>query len=74
MILIAIPFVFGPLRMAAAGKRVFIGSLAGLGYYLMTEIFKHVGILFGASPFLTTAAPFLILSIVTLVFWRRYVY
>lgn len=74
MILIAIPFVFGPLRMATAGKRVFIGSLAGLGYYLMTEIFKHVGILFGASPFLTTAAPFLILSIVTLVFWRRYVY
>jgi lipopolysaccharide export system permease protein len=74
MILVAIPFVFGPLRMAAAGKRVFIGSLAGLGYYLMTEIFKHVGILFGASPFLTTAAPFLILSIVTLVFWRRYVY
>lgn len=74
MILVAIPFVFGPLRMAAAGKRVFIGSLAGLGYYLMAEIFKHVGILFGASPFLTTAAPFLILSIVTLVFWRRYVY
>ena len=74
MILVAIPFVFGPLRMAAAGKRVFIGSLAGLGYYLMTEIFKYVGILFGASPFLTTAAPFLILSVVTLIFWRRYVY
>jgi lipopolysaccharide export system permease protein len=74
MILVAIPFVFGPLRMAAAGKRVFIGSLAGLGYYLMTEIFKHVGLLFGASPFLTTAAPFLILSVVTVVFWRRYVY
>ncbi|MDH5296196.1 MAG: LPS export ABC transporter permease LptG, partial [Nitrospirota bacterium] len=72
-ILVAIPFVFGPLRMAAAGKRVFIGSLAGLGYYLMTEIFKYVGLLFGASPFLTTAAPFLILSVVTLVCWRRYV-
>jgi len=73
MILVAIPFVFGPLRMAAAGKRVFIGSLAGLGYYLMTEIFKYVGLLFGASPFLTTAAPFLILSVVTFVCWRRYV-
>jgi lipopolysaccharide export system permease protein len=71
MILVAIPFVFGPLRMAAAGKRVFIGSLAGLGYYLMTEIFKNVGILFGASPFLTTAAPFLILSVGTFIFWRR---
>ncbi|MEJ2230021.1 MAG: LPS export ABC transporter permease LptG [Nitrospirales bacterium] len=57
MILVAIPFVFGPLRMTSAGQRVFIGSLAGLGYYLMTEILKHVGILFGASPFLTTAAP-----------------
>jgi lipopolysaccharide export system permease protein len=74
MILVGVPFVFGPLRMSAPGKRVFIGSLAGLGYYLMTEIFKHVGILFGASPFLTTIAPFLILSVVTLVLWRRYVY
>jgi len=74
MILVAIPFVFSPLRMAAAGKRVFIGSLAGLGYYLMTEIFKYVGLLFGAAPFLTTAAPFLILSVVTFVCWRRYVY
>jgi lipopolysaccharide export system permease protein len=74
MILVAIPFAFGPLRMAAAGKRVFIGSLAGLGYYLVTEIFKHVGILFGASPFLTTVAPFLILSGITVVFWRRHLY
>jgi lipopolysaccharide export system permease protein len=74
MILAALPFVFGPLRTAAAGKRVFIGSMAGLGYYLMTEIFKHVGILFGVSPFLTTATPFLILSVVTFVFWRRALY
>ncbi|MCW5784027.1 MAG: LPS export ABC transporter permease LptG [Nitrospirales bacterium] len=72
MILVAVPFVFGPLRMSAAGKRVFIGSLIGLGYYLMTEIFKHVGILFGASPLITTAAPFLLLSLVTFVLWRRY--
>ena len=72
MILVAVPFVFGPLRMSAAGKRVFIGSLIGLGYYLMTEISKHVGILFGASPLITTAAPFLLLSLVTFVLWRRY--
>ncbi|MDT3777921.1 LPS export ABC transporter permease LptG [Nitrospira sp. MA-1] len=72
MILVAIPFVFGPLRMSPAGKRVFIGSLVGLAYYLMTEISKHVGILFGASPLLTTAAPFLLLSLVTFVLWRRY--
>lgn len=74
MILIAIPFIFGPLRMSTAGKRILIGSVAGLGYYLMMEIFKHVGILFGVSPFLTIAAPFLVLSVVTLVFWRRYVF
>ncbi|MDR4461388.1 MAG: LPS export ABC transporter permease LptG [Nitrospirales bacterium] len=72
MILVAIPFVFGPLRTSAAGKRVFIGSLVGLGYYLMTEISKHVGILFGASPLLTTATPFLLLSLGTFVLWRRY--
>jgi lipopolysaccharide export system permease protein len=73
MVLVAIPFVFGPLRMAPAGKRIFLGFLAGLGYYLMAEIFKHVGILFGMTPFGTIAAPFLIVSAVTVVLWRRYV-
>jgi lipopolysaccharide export system permease protein len=72
MVLVAIPFVFGPLRTSTAGKRVFIGSLAGLGYYLMTEIFKYMGILLGLPPFLTTAAPFFILSGLTFIVWRRY--
>lgn len=73
MILVAIPFVFGPLRMSTTGKRVFIGSLVGLGYYLLAEIFKHIGILLGFSPFVTTAAPFFILTGMTVVVWRRYV-
>lgn len=72
MILVAIPFAFGPLRMSTSGKRVFIGSLAGLGYYLTTEIFKYVGILLGMPPFVTATAPFVILAGVTIVVWRRY--
>jgi lipopolysaccharide export system permease protein len=72
MILLALPFAFGPLRSASAGKRIMIGGLVGIGYYLTTEILEHLGILLGASAFLTTSIPFLGIVLVTVIIWRVY--
>ncbi len=69
MILVALPFAFGPLRSASAGKRIMLGGLVGIGYYLTTEILKHLGILLGASAFLTTLIPFIGIVIATGVIW-----
>jgi len=72
MVLVAFPWVFGPLRSATVGKRIFFGALAGFGYFLIKEIFEHIGLLVGASPFVTIVTPFLVLLAATMVFWRKY--
>ena len=72
MILVALPCVFGPLRRATMGKRIFWGALAGFGYFLIKEILEPIALLIGASPLITTVTPFLLLSAATIVFWRKY--
>lgn len=72
MILVALPFAFGPLRSASAGKRIMLGGLVGIGYYLTTEILEHLGILLGASAFLTTLIPFLGIVLATAIIWWVY--
>jgi len=72
MILVALPFAFGPLRSASAGKRIMLGGLVGIGYYLTTEILEHLGILLGASAFLTTIIPFLGIVLAAAIIWWIY--
>lgn len=72
MVLIALPFAFGPLRSASAGKRMMLGGLVGIGYYLTTEILENLGILLGASAFVTTIIPFLGIVLVAAIIWSVY--
>ncbi len=69
MVLLALPFAFGPLRSASAGKRIMLGGLVGIGYYLTTEILEHLGILLGATALLTTVIPFLGIVLATTIIW-----
>jgi len=72
MVLVSLPFVFGPLRSASAGKRIMLGGLVGIGYYLTTEILEHLGILLGASAFLTIIIPFLGMVLATAIIGWMY--
>ncbi len=71
MVVVSIPWLFGPLRSATIGKRVFVGSLMGMGFYLLIEVLKNLGLLFGVPPLLTLAIPFLGLLGLTIVIWRK---
>ena len=61
MVIVAIPFVFGPLREATAGKRILQGSLLGLPFILsaiswpISEPFLHL------SAALTVLSPIAVL-------------
>lgn len=57
MLLLALPIIFGSLRRAGAGQRVFAGSLIGIGYYLVAELFSHIGIVYGLVPPLAAMLP-----------------
>lgn len=67
MIFLAVPFVFGPLRSVGVGQRIFIGTLLGIGYYLIDQIVGHIGLVYGLPPLLSllvAPAVFLTLALV----------
>ncbi|HLZ98377.1 MAG TPA: LPS export ABC transporter permease LptG [Steroidobacteraceae bacterium] len=48
--LLALPFVFGPLRTTGAGARTVIGVLLGVGFFLISGMVEKGGQLFGINP------------------------
>ena len=73
MVLFAIPFIFGPLRSATAGKRILIGSGIALAFYFLNQILSHVGTLFEMSPIVTTFTPLSIMMALALWLWRKHI-
>ena len=64
MLLMALSFVFGPLRSVTMGARVILGVLTGFGFFVSNEIFGAFSLVFHLPPFLGAALP----SFVFLVF------
>ncbi len=62
MVLLAVPFVFGPLRSAPIGGRILAGALTGIGFHLFNQSFQHMGLVFGLLPWLASAFPTLVFA------------
>jgi lipopolysaccharide export system permease protein len=57
MVMLAIPFAFGLLRTASAGKRIVLGAVVGIAYHLATQIVARAGLLLDLHPAVTTLGP-----------------
>jgi lipopolysaccharide export system permease protein len=55
--LLALPFVFGPLRTTGAGTRTVIGVMLGVAFFLVTRTIENGGQLFGLNPLLVGWLP-----------------
>lgn len=71
MLLLALPIIFGSLRHSGTGQRAFIGSVIGLGYYLVAELFSHIGIVYGLAAPAAALSPVALFSVVGFVALRR---
>ena len=71
MLLIALPFVFGPLRSANSGLLLLAGVLIGLGFYILDQIMNNAGLVYGLPPALSALAPTLLFAAGALFFLRR---
>jgi lipopolysaccharide export system permease protein len=60
MVLLATPFVFGPLRGGALSRNVFWGIMLGLMFVLMSRLFGHFGLLYGLPPVVGAIFPILV--------------
>lgn len=65
MVVLALPFVFGPLRSVGAGQRLFVGMLGGIGFYLLNNTILHSGEVFHLNPVVTASAPTFLLALIS---------
>src|SRR5712672_2916453 len=65
--LLALPFVFGPLRTTGAGTRTVIGVMLGVIFFLITGTIEKGGQLFGLNPALVGWLPTAAIGLCTLI-------
>jgi lipopolysaccharide export system permease protein len=65
--LLALPFVFGPLRTTGAGTRSVIGVMLGVVFFLVTRTVENGGQLFNLNPALVGWLPTAVIGFCTLV-------
>ncbi len=71
MTVLALPFVFGGLRSAAAGARLVVGLIVGLSYYVAGQVLKSGGEVYGLDPLIIAWAPTAILLLIASVAFAR---
>jgi lipopolysaccharide export system permease protein len=71
LVLVAISFIFGPLRSVTMGFRVFAGSLVGLVFKYAQDLLGPSSLVFGFNPIFATLVPIVVCLIVGVVLLRR---
>lgn len=66
MMTLALPFAYLHFRSGQIAGHVFGGVMAGISFYLLNNIFGHIGNLQNWVPWLTSAAPSLIYTLISL--------
>lgn len=74
MVLLAIPFVLGPLRNAHSGQRLMLGALIGVLFFFGNQITQNTGLILRWWPPLTALLPgaVLLLASIGLIGFRRW--
>ena len=71
LVLVAISFVFGPLRSVTMGYRVFAGVIVGVVFRITQDLLGPASIVFGFSPLIAVLLPALVLAIVGLLLLKK---
>ncbi len=71
MVLVAISFIFGPLRSVTMGFRVFTGLLVGLLFKYMQDLLGPMSVVYGFNPMLAVLIPIAINAVAGAVLMRR---
>ncbi|HVC02072.1 MAG TPA: LPS export ABC transporter permease LptG [Steroidobacteraceae bacterium] len=65
--LLALPFVFGPLRTTGAGARTVVGALLGVVFFLINGTIEKGGQLYGLDPLIIGWLPTAVVGLGTIV-------
>lgn len=71
MLLMALSFIFGPLRNVTMGARVIMGVLTGFGFFVSNEVFGALSTVYHIPPFVGAALPSLLFAGASVYLLRR---
>jgi lipopolysaccharide export system permease protein len=71
MMLLAIPFVFGPLRSSTMGSKLLVGVSVGFGFHLLNRFFAPVSQVLHWPPLLAALCPTLLFAMLSLYLMRK---
>lgn len=71
MMLLALSFVFGPLRSVTMGARVLSGVIFGFAFYISNEVFGPMSIVYRLHPIIGALGPSLVFLVITIYLLRR---
>lgn len=72
MIVLAIPFVFGPLRTATMGLRMLIGTMVGFVFYIFNQFIGPFSIVYQIPPLIAALSPTVIFAICGWILLRKF--
>lgn len=71
MMILAIPFIFGPLRSSTMGSKLLVGAAVGFGFHILSRFFGPLSSVFQFPPELAALGPTFIFAFLGLYLMRR---
>ncbi len=71
MMILAIPFIFGPLRSSTMGSKLLAGATVGFGFYIVNRFFGPVSLVYQFPPELAAIGPTLIFTLIGAYLMRK---
>ena len=71
MLLLALSFIFGPLRSVSMGVRVIIGISFGFIFYIADNLFAQTSIVIGIYPFVGSMLTSLVFLLISYILFKR---
>lgn len=71
MMMLAIPFIFGPLRSSTMGSKLLVGATVGFGFHILNRFFGPLSQVFQWPPVLAAIGPTCVFALVGIYLMRR---
>lgn len=71
MMILAIPFIFGPLRSSTMGSKLLVGATVGFGFHIINRFFGPVSTVFQLPAELAAIGPTVVFALIGLYLMRR---
>ncbi|CAM2842525.1 permease [Legionella steigerwaltii] len=71
MMILSIPFIFGPLRSTTMGSKLLVGAAVGFSFHILSRFFGPLSTVFQLPPELAALGPTFIFALLGLYLMRR---